>query len=106
MFHFILAVVAAAAGLAEIHSDMLADFEIALNIFADFNNGAGGFMAEDFDTGAHRGNGQGAADSAGRERRADRAFENLGVAAADTGIGYFYFNLIRFTDRFGNILYF
>jgi hypothetical protein len=45
MFHFILAVIAAAAGLTEIHRDTLSDFEIPLNIFADFDNGAGGLMA-------------------------------------------------------------
>jgi len=78
MFHFVLAVVAAAAGLAEIHRDMLPDFEVAFDIFADFDNGAGGLMAEDFNAGAHRGDGQGTADSAGRKRRADCAFKNLG----------------------------
>jgi len=74
MLHFILAVVAAAAGLAKIHSTLSGRFLKSPFIrLTDLGNGARGFMSQDFDTRPHGRDCKRAADCSCGKSRADRA---------------------------------
>src|SRR5271157_6399507 len=104
MCHFIGAIITAAAGTAEIHSDMLSQFEISCDIPAQFHDCAGGFMSHDSHPRTYRSSFQRPADRAFPMGRPVQTRNHFGGAAADSGISYFYFYLVSLRLRLGNIL--